>query len=137
MTITLISNEGNLLISFVIKRYIAEWNKIIIKKIKKVKKDRVKNGIENLQLFIYAFSEQRFYITRRPNLSWCLSLLFFNFNFSFFNNETCFIESVTIIEIVIFCFRSYVFLYINNLKTSWEICYFCQLNFINLSQTGK
>ena len=34
-----------------------------------MKKNKVKNGSENLQLFIYAFSEQRFYITTKPNLS--------------------------------------------------------------------
>ena len=59
-----ISNDGNLKI-FLRSKDIAEWNKIIMKKIKKVKKNRVKNGSENLQLFIYALSEQRFYITRK------------------------------------------------------------------------
>ena len=49
----LISNEVNLIIIFVFQ---------------KVKKSRVKNESENL-LFIYTFSEQRFYITRKPNLS--------------------------------------------------------------------
>ena len=67
-----ISNEGNLINSFLGSKDIAEWNKIIIKKVKKkkkkVKKNRVKNGSENLQLFIYAFSEQRFHITRKRNL---------------------------------------------------------------------
>ena len=57
-----ISNEGNLII-------IAEWNQIIVKKFKKVKKNRVKNGRENLQFLFYAFSEQKFYITRKPNFS--------------------------------------------------------------------
>ena len=46
----------------------------------------MKNESENLQVFIYAFLEQRFHITRKPNLSWC-------WKYSF-----CFI-----IEIFFFC----------------------------------
>ena len=34
-----------------------------------MKKNRMKNESENLQVFIYAFSEQIFYITRKPNLT--------------------------------------------------------------------
>ena len=49
---------------------IADRNKVIIKKIKKVMINRAKNGSENLQFFIYAFSELRFYITRIFNLCW-------------------------------------------------------------------
>ena len=34
-----------------------------------MKKNRVKNGIEDLQLFIYALLERRFYITGKPILA--------------------------------------------------------------------
>ena len=63
------SDERNLII-FLWSKDITESNKISIKKIRKVKKNRVKNGSENLQPFIYTFSEQR-NITRKPNHSWC------------------------------------------------------------------
>ena len=64
---------------------IAEWNKIIIKKSKTVKKNRVKNGIENLKFFIYALLKQRFYITGKPSLSpsWCRKFIFCDIKFLF------------------------------------------------------
>ena len=56
-----ISNEGNKLIYIFLKSNdIAAWNKVIIKKFKKME-----NGSENFQLFIDAFSEKTFYITRK------------------------------------------------------------------------
>ena len=42
-----VSNEGNLIIFFLRLKDIAEWNKIIVKKNQKMKKNRVKNGSEN------------------------------------------------------------------------------------------
>ena len=46
-------------LDFFVIEEISEWNKIIIKKIKKVKKNRSKNEIENFQLFNNALLERR------------------------------------------------------------------------------
>ena len=51
MTIT-VSNEGNLII-FLLLKDIAEWNKIIIKKVKNVKKNWVKNGSKNFSSTLF------------------------------------------------------------------------------------
>ena len=58
-----VSNEGNLIIFFLRLKDIAEWNKIIVKKNQKMKKNRVKNGSENLQLFI----SRKFYYIQTSN----------------------------------------------------------------------
>ena len=76
MTITSSVNEGNL-IRFLRSKDIAEWNKIILKIMKKMKKDREKNGSEIYNFLSTLFRNKDFILQQSPILADVKNLVFY------------------------------------------------------------